>query len=354
MASPFGDDDTYAGYDPRLPSQRYESYPGFAADEDSGDPTVISDDHLTSGFHSVSGGAFGPDENVQVHYVSSHGSIPPSPEGFSYSTDPLADFSSEPSPFIIPEPNGNAYEEEENGGLFASDGPILPPPSEMHPEEGFILREWRRQNALHLEEKERKEKELRNQIITEAEEFKIEFYEKRKLNKETNKATNREKEKLFLANQEKFHANADKQYWKAIAELIPNEVPNIEKKRGKKDAEKKPSILVIQGPKPGKPTDLSRMRQLLVKLKHNPPPHMKPPPPAPAPAPAVTAQPTKEGTAVITAAEKKSGSSGSPPEGPNAAVSVLATNGSTRAKDDVPVEATGAVAVRETSAVLAD
>lgn len=85
-----------------------------------------------------------------------------------------------------------------------------------------------------------------------------------------------------MANQEKFHKEADKQYWKAIAELIPNEVPNIEKKRGKKDQDKKPSIIVVQGPKPGKPTDLSRMRQILVKLKHTPPPHMKPPPPPPA------------------------------------------------------------------------
>lgn len=85
-----------------------------------------------------------------------------------------------------------------------------------------------------------------------------------------------------MANQEKFHKEADKQYWKAIAELIPNEVPNIEKKRGKKDQEKKPSIIVVQGPKPGKPTDLSRLRQILVKLKHTPPPHMKPPPPPPA------------------------------------------------------------------------
>lgn len=85
-----------------------------------------------------------------------------------------------------------------------------------------------------------------------------------------------------MANQEKFHKTADKQYWTAIAELIPREVPNIEKKRGKKDQEKKPSITVIQGPKPGKPTDLSRMRHILVKLKHAPPPHMIPPPPAPA------------------------------------------------------------------------
>lgn len=89
-------------------------------------------------------------------------------------------------------------------------------------------------------------------------------------------------EQLFLANQEKFHKEADKAYWKTIAELIPREVPNIEKKRGKKDQDKKPSITVIQGPKPGKPTDLSRLRQILLKLKHTPPPHMIPPPPAPA------------------------------------------------------------------------
>lgn len=88
-----------------------------------------------------------------------------------------------------------------------------------------------------------------------------------------------------MASQQKFHDEAYKNYWKAIAELIPNEVPAIEKKKAKKDQEKKPSIVVIQGPKPGKPTNLSRMRQIIIKLKHNTPAHLKPsPPPASAPA----------------------------------------------------------------------
>ncbi|KAK3015504.1 hypothetical protein RJ639_005386 [Escallonia herrerae] len=168
----------------------------------------------------------------------------------------------------------------EGGGSPAANGPILPPPGEMNPEEGFALREWRRQNAIRLEEKEKREKEELREIIEEAEEYKAEFYRKWKARVESNRVSNREKEKLFLASREKFHAEASKNYWKSIAELIPNEVPKIEK-RGKKDQAKTPSVVVIQGPKPGKPTDLSRMRQILVRLKHKTPPHMTPPPPKP-------------------------------------------------------------------------
>lgn len=94
---------------------------------------------------------------------------------------------------------------------------------------------------------------------------------------------------LFLANQENFYANVDKHYWKAITELIPHEIPNIEKRKAKKDQEKKPSIVVIHGPKPGKPTDLSRMRQIMIKLKHDTPPHLKLVPPVPANAVAAAA-----------------------------------------------------------------
>ncbi|KAF3638837.1 Clathrin light chain 2 [Capsicum annuum] len=181
-------------------------------------------------------------------------------------------------------------------------GPILPPPERMVAEEGLALREWRRLNAVRLEEKGQREKEIVREIIKEAEEYKAEYYRKWKLRCEDNIAANREKEKLskcaesasnlwyklstkvvvfwlFLANQEKFHTEANKAYWRAIGELIPKEVPTIEKK-GKKDKEKQPSIIVVKGPKPGRPTELSRMRQILVKLKHNPPEHMLSPKPS--------------------------------------------------------------------------
>lgn len=55
---------------------------------------------------------------------------------------------------------------------------------------------WCSVNAIRLEEKEQKEKEMRFQIIEEAEEYKRAFYEKRQLNIETNKTGNREKEKV--------------------------------------------------------------------------------------------------------------------------------------------------------------
>lgn len=86
---------------------------------------------------------------------------------------------------------------------------------------------------------------------------------------------------VYIADLEKFHGEADKDYWKSIAELIPKEVPSLEKKKGKKEQEKKGSVMVVQGPKPGKPTDLSRMRQLLLKLKQNTPPHLNQSPKVP-------------------------------------------------------------------------
>ncbi|KAK8532029.1 hypothetical protein V6N13_131378 [Hibiscus sabdariffa] len=238
------DDDGYLGYDPRLASHQSQSL-----DADSVKDSLPTGDH-----------------------VFSSQSIPQTP-----SPPPIYGSGAEHSAFSS-EQNGKRVNGDQFGG---SDEPILPPPAEMEPEVGSALREWRKENLIRLEEKEKKEKEMVEQIIKEADEYKAEFYRKRSIAAESNKASNRDKEKIYLENREKFHAEAEKNYWKAIAELIPHEIPTIEKK-GKKDKEKQPSIVVIQGPKPGKPTDLARMRQILVKLKHNPPPHMKTKPPPPA------------------------------------------------------------------------
>ncbi|RAL51288.1 hypothetical protein DM860_010790 [Cuscuta australis] len=231
---------------PPLSSQRFESFPNFA-DSESGKYQAAGDD--------------------SPFFVPQHLPSPPQiySSGGGLGSDP-ADFSTlqDEKPF--------------DDGFPASNGPILPPPPEIQ-EEGFALREWRRQNAIQLEKKEKREKELLGQIIDEADSYKVQFYKKRQLAMEANKAACREKERLFIARHEKLNAEADKHYWKAIAELIPNEVPTMEKK-GKKSQEKNPAVAItIKGPKPGKPTELSRMRQIVLKLKHNTPPHLMLAPP---------------------------------------------------------------------------
>ncbi|KAG1337725.1 putative Clathrin light chain 2 [Cocos nucifera] len=73
----------------------------------------------------------------------------------------------------------------------------------------------------------------------------------------------------------KFHAAAEKNYRRQLQSSSLVRCQRGEEKKGKK-AEKKQSVLTIQRPNPGKPADLSRMRRILLELKHYPPdPHMK-------------------------------------------------------------------------------
>ncbi|KAE9621430.1 putative clathrin light chain [Lupinus albus] len=91
------------------------------------------------------------------------------------------------------------------------------------------------QHAIQLEEKEKGEKELRAKIIEEVEEYKVAFYEKMTLNVDTNKVQNRERENLYLANQEKFHKEVDKNYWKAICEIILARFLTLRRREEKKN-----------------------------------------------------------------------------------------------------------------------
>ncbi|KAI3930048.1 hypothetical protein MKW92_014908 [Papaver armeniacum] len=251
------DDDNYLGYDPRLPSQRFDS---FNASTNFTDNDSLKD----GGDDNTSLPIFNDDDGM---FTSHHQPIPdtPSPQA------PIYGSGSAFSPFES-ELNGKHHLDVDDDVFGQSDGPVLPPPDQMQ-DEGFALREWRS-------------------------EYKIEF--------------------------NKFHSEADKNYWKAIAELVPNEVPAIEKRRGKKDQDKKPSIVVVQGPKPGKPTDLARMRQILTKLKHNTPAHMKPPPPV-ADKDAKTGAASKDAKTGAAAKDGKTGPATASPKAPAVTTAAVST-----------------------------
>ncbi|CAM6051528.1 unnamed protein product [Sphagnum compactum] len=265
---PFGND--FNSFDPRLESARFDSSRMESSRFDSS--FRASEDFNADHFHDEGG------------------------------KDAFDDFKGASNEFSVPDyqtpvhlnGGGGFGTKELDEDFFAQDatatgvnGAVLPPPEEMGQEEGHILREWKRKNALHLQEKERIERERLQQIIDDADDYKDELLAKRKMNREANIKKNRDQEKVYLANQENFHKNADKAYWKAVAELLPKELPPSLEPKGRKNKdknEKKSTFVANKGPKPGKPTDLGRMRQVLLKLKHNPPAHMIPPlPPPPKP-----------------------------------------------------------------------
>eukprot|EP00245_Coleochaete_scutata_P015059 TRINITY_DN6574_c0_g1_i1.p1 TRINITY_DN6574_c0_g1~~TRINITY_DN6574_c0_g1_i1.p1 ORF type:complete len:203 (+),score=61.36 TRINITY_DN6574_c0_g1_i1:204-812(+) len=166
----------------------------------------------------------------------------------------------------------------QGGGGFPDDfgqeeeaGVKLPPPSAMPTEESILLREWRRKRGLELEEKARISREQHQKILEQAEYEKEIFYNQRQKQVAGAKTNNREKEKVFMAHLEALNAKSGGNYWESVVAFVNFDVvPDRKDKKSGKGANisPRPSTADV---KPGKQTDMSRMRQVLLKLKHNPP-----------------------------------------------------------------------------------
>ena len=133
------EDETFVDYDPHLPSRRFDSYASFAT----------ADDYAAE--DAPQGGGFPIEEEVTEDDVSHDvDGVHPAPEmygfgGSSVVDDPNPNFSGESYSVPIANGNGKPYDiSDDTDGIFSSDGPVLPPPTEMQAEEGFALREWRR------------------------------------------------------------------------------------------------------------------------------------------------------------------------------------------------------------------
>ena len=118
----------------------------FIDDEDEQSFTTTGEGYASYSSFPFEG--FPTDGDVAINHASA------SPEIYEFD-DPDPGYSQSPfNPIHVDNGNGNGNGYcgfDENGigigiddSVFNSDGLLLPPPTEMEPEEGFALREWRR------------------------------------------------------------------------------------------------------------------------------------------------------------------------------------------------------------------
>lgn len=97
------------------------------------------DDYIGTGhFSAEPPGVFHGEGDVSVDHVAV------SPESFGFEDRTSGYYQPPYGSVPVENGNGNGGFFESDDGVFTSDGPMLPPLSEMEPEEGYALREWRR------------------------------------------------------------------------------------------------------------------------------------------------------------------------------------------------------------------
>eukprot|EP00475_Leptophrys_vorax_P042508 TRINITY_DN8010_c0_g5_i1.p1 TRINITY_DN8010_c0_g5~~TRINITY_DN8010_c0_g5_i1.p1 ORF type:complete len:231 (-),score=47.79 TRINITY_DN8010_c0_g5_i1:695-1387(-) len=199
------------------------------------------------------------------------------------------EFQDEPQTAPPPEYNYNGVGEEttqtEGGDTYAPPAPeqeaydggaTLPPPSQMASEESILLREWRRKKAIELEEKAKLSREKHQQVLEDAKAELEAFYKKRDMQVTQAKTNNREKEKAYVDNLLSLNSKQGGNYWESVCAFVNFDVPTKKEKAKAKSGEPVRTSTLLNDAKPGKHTDLARMRQVLLKLKHNPPPSFAP------------------------------------------------------------------------------
>ncbi|XP_024392773.1 clathrin light chain 2 [Physcomitrium patens] len=166
------------------------------------------------------------------------------------------------------------------------DAPMMSPVPEdlSQQQESETLRQWKRKKELELQEKQRETQIKQDRILEHAAIERENFYKEREVQIEEKKRLNREKETKYRADAEMQQKLVEDNLWAAVAALIDLNGDQTDGMMTANGSGKQISKSQISTPKrveqrrlkeyavkpTKKTTDLSRMREILLKLQQRP------------------------------------------------------------------------------------